>query len=100
MSIRNFEVTNLGDYNTQKMQDSSALFLRQIEKFPMFSGNLLKDIALTNSAQDISHKLNRNPQGYLITKRSAGQTVYNSTMNDKTIRLTATANVTVDIWIY
>lgn len=100
MSTKNFETTRFGDYNSEKIQSNSSQFFRQIETFPFFNGNLLKDIVLTTTPLDVNHKLNRNPQGYFITKRSAGYIVYNQAIDNKNIRLTATGTVTVDIWIY
>lgn len=99
-NIKAFEKTNFGDYASGKMQDSTGDIFQQIKYFPFFNGILLKDVALTTSSKAVVHKLSRNPQGYLITKRNAGIVVYSSDINNKTITLTATGTVTVDIWIY
>jgi len=98
--MRSFEKVNFKDYKYETIQKNTDTFLIQLKSFPMFKGNLLKDIELSATALNVPHRLGRTPEGYLITKKNANATVWNGEMDQSIISLTASGNVTVDLWIY
>lgn len=77
-------------------QVTSPIISKQI-----VDGILIRDISLTTGSIDIiSHKLARKPVGYIIVKRSANSTIWDTAMNTSSMELNCSANVTVSIWVF
>lgn len=69
---------------------------------PMNNGIQLEGIVLTASTNVINHKLGRMQQGWVITDiNNVATSIYRSQpFNDKTLTLTSSGAVTVNIWVY
>ncbi len=68
---------------------------------PLLAGIQLPNIFLINGTTTINHLLGRKMVGWFITDQNAGTTIFRSEpLNDKTLTLTAGANVTVNLWVY
>lgn len=104
MAIKSLETTNFGNWETEKTQSNLTDFTRQIEKFPLFNGILHSDISLPGGDVQFAHKLGRKPTGYITTKSNDDIMIFSSSApndtNDKTIKLTTSAPVVVDLWIF
>ncbi len=74
--------------------------LNRLLDIPFLDGTLLKDQALNSGANSVNHRLGRTPQGYLILKQSSAASIYGSAYADKTMTLTASGAVTVDVWVF
>ena len=86
---------------TRQLQDNVDAAIGPIIDKPIVDGVLLKSIALTTGSIDIvSHKLGRTPLGYIIVKRSADSTIWESETNKRSINLNCSADVTVSIWVF
>lgn len=87
-----------------QVQSNVEQAVAEVIKNPLLNGRLIEDVALTTTASKIEHKLGRTPRGYLIVKRSANAQVYDSLASegspDLFLPLTASANVTVSLWIF
>jgi hypothetical protein len=55
---------------------------------------------IANIAQVINHGLQRQPQGWFLTDNNADATIWRSAWNSLTLTLTASANATVNIWVF
>ena len=71
----------------------------------ILDGHLIENQELASgSTSTISHSLNRNLIGYVVIRRNAAQHVYDvqdtNTTPDKTLLLTASGTVTVDLWVF
>jgi len=70
-------------------------------RLPILQGNMIKDIKLiAATAQVINHGLQRQPLGWFLTDLNADTAVWRSAWNNLTITLTASANATVNIWVF
>lgn len=68
---------------------------------PIVNGLPLAGVFLLNGTTTINHKLGRKMIGWFLTDQNAGTTIFRSApLNDKTLTLTAGANVTVDLWVF
>ena len=68
------------------------------------SGSVLKSVKLTSGANVINHKLGRPLQGWFIVRQRSAGTVYDTqdsnTMPALTLQLTASAAITVDLFVF
>lgn len=87
------------DDQTFQTNDFLQRFFRDV---PFLNGVLLKDLSLDTTAIDVNHTLGRAFSGYLILKRSSGETVFNNASPDaiRVINLEATGPVTIDLWVF
>ena len=103
MSLKALKTIKASSYELDVVQRHTKEFTSQLENNILLDGVLLSDIVLTSgSATVIEHTLNREYQGYIITKLNANSVVYESTSTYPTKHLTlnCSANCTVSIYIY
>jgi hypothetical protein len=68
---------------------------------PILQGLQLTGISLSTSATTVPHTLGRVQQGWFITDYSAAATVFRTgSYNSSNMILTASAPVTVSIWVF
>jgi len=65
-----------------------------------FRRRVIEDISVSTTAVSLSHRLGYQPEGFLVTKNNANVTVYNGTIDDKTITLQASGNATISIIVW
>ena len=100
MGFANIEVSNIEDEGVHRAVEEILARVNLIGTGPLNNGSLVTDVDLSTSSLKVPHKLGRKPTGYLITKRSANAIVYGDTLSDRFLTLTASATVTVDIWVF
>lgn len=82
-------------------QNQWASQLNPILANPLNSIQVLKNVALKSGTNVINHKLGRQLQGWVLTDIQGVATIYRSApMNDKTLTLVASANVTCNIGVF
>lgn len=77
--------------------------LNKLLSIEMLDGLKISSVSLkANTELQISHKLGREYLGYLVTSKNANANVWNSSTSqkDKYLKLTSSADVTVDLWVY
>jgi len=85
-----------------KVQDNIKEFVNQFD-YTLSEGLIIEGIDLTTADLKIEHKLNRPYKGYIIISKNANQNVWLSATQQFTesfITLTASGNVTVNIYIF
>ena len=90
------------DHNLRAFQDSVDKAVSEISAKFILNGNLVKDISIvTGTPKTIEHKLGREYIGWLAVKRSSGALLWQSTSTvPGTLVLNASANVSVDLWVF
>ncbi len=104
-NIKAFKTISSDDKNITKLQSNISASLDSIVKSPIIDGVLIKNVLLDSTqVNEISHKLDRIPQGYVITRQRAQADIWDSqdtnTNASKTFLLECSANVYVDIWFF
>lgn len=85
----------------QMLQTSWASSLDPVLACKLVNGIMLPNITLAAGANTINHKLQRNPQGWLIVDNNAAVTIYRSQpFNQTTLTLTSSGTAIVSIWVY
>ena len=68
---------------------------------PLTNGQFIPNVALINGVTVINHKLGRQMLGYQICGQTAVANIYYSQpFNSKTLTLTSSAAVTVNLWVF
>jgi hypothetical protein len=104
-SLTNFK--KLGTKNTelQKVQQNVENAITTIIRKEIIDGILLKNVCLEPSiSNEVKHGLGREPLGWTIVRKRADARIWDiqdfNTTPSKTLSLTCSHAVTVDIWIF
>ena len=99
--MKGFKTISSDDPVLQRVQDNISTVVSQIVDKAVLDGVLLKDVYLTTgSVHVISHKLGREPLGYICVKKNANSTIWESAITSRTLSLNCSANVTVSLWVF
>lgn len=88
-----------------KFQFNVIEMLNNIVGIPLLDGVLLTQIELVSGAiNPVDHKLGRTPQGYIVVRKRANASIWDSQdlnkFSDLTLDLNCSANVIIDLWIF
>lgn len=100
MSFAGIDINHIEDENVQRAFRQILDRLNTIGGGALANGTLVRDVALTTSSVKVPHTLGRKPRGYIVTKRNANAVVYNGDFSIRFLNLTASAAVTVDLWVF
>lgn len=83
------------------MQTQWASQLNPLLSNPLNSANILKNVKLSVGPNVINHLLGKTMQGWTLVDIDGAATIYRSApLNDKTLTLTSSAAVTVNIEVF
>jgi hypothetical protein len=100
MALKDFKTLNLKDEIFNRIQDNVKSFCAQLTPNITLDGVRSTSQLITSSGTEVVHSLGRQPIGWYILDRNAGETIYRTAWDTKTITLKATGAVTVDIWVF
>lgn len=91
-----------------QLQDNIANLLEPtattVQESPLLSGKILEKVVLTTGSNTIQHTLGRPLKGWFIVRQRASATLYDTQDSNATpqvtLLLTASAGVTVDIYVF
>lgn len=70
----------------------------------LVNGTLIRNVALVSGANEVSHKLGRKLQGWMLTRLNGAAVIYDAqdtnSMPQLTLSLVSDAAVTVDIYCF
>lgn len=104
--FKQFKTINTDSRDLNIVQDNISNAVSSLPGNEILNGRIEKGVVLlaAKNPNVISHKLDRIPNGYIVIKRSADSRVWDSqstnTIQDKTLNLKCSADVTVDLWIF
>ena len=92
------------DRVVNQLQDNIANFVEPISDNVLLPGIILKNVALAASSNTIQHKLGRLLLGWFIVRQRASASIYDTQDTNptptKTLLLTSSAVVTVDLYVF
>ena len=62
-------------------------------------GQLVKDVTI-DGATTVPHSLGRTPQGYIVVRRSADESVFDSGVTGQNLSLDSSGAVIVTLWVF
>lgn len=100
--LRDFKKVAGGDPNFSKLQERLQDFFAPLLINPTLDGTLLTNVQLTTAETNVGHKLGRKPIGWIIVRKNANAEVWepSSLYPASFIQLQASANVTIDLWVF
>lgn len=99
MRLDTFKRLFFGDSTLSRFQDNVTTWAAQIEPCPFLVGILI-ETTISTSDTIINHKLQREPEGFLILDQNANSVIWRTLWNNETITLRASASVSVKIWVF
>lgn len=97
------QLSQVSDPATQQALRLITQPINQILGIALLDGLSIQSVVLkANTELSIPHKLARKYVGYFLTNKNANANIWTSSSseNDIYLKLTASADVTVDIWVY
>lgn len=90
------------DQDLNNIQENVEEAFTPFIKNPLLDGQILSNITLTAGDNDISHKLGRKLQGWLIVDINAVSNIYRktSTTPTLTLKLNSSANCIVSLYVF
>lgn len=92
------------DRVVNQLQDNIANLVEPLSGNPLLSGIILKNVALAAASNTIQHGLGRLLLGWFIVRQRASASIYDTQDTNPTptttLRLTSSAVVTVDIYVF
>lgn len=103
--MRPFEKTRSSNADVRAVQESTESALLALGDAQITQGRLIKSVSITaGSAARVDHKLGKAPAGWLVVGKSAEATVWDEQAANgtpaRTLVLQASANVTVNLWVF
>lgn len=78
-----------------------AATLNPLLALPILNGNMVSAVLVANTPQAINTKIGRMQQGWFLTDNSADAVVWRTQpFNSTTLTLEASANTTVNVWVF
>ena len=105
MALRRYERIPTRDETLNRVQERVEDALLPVSSAKILDGHILENQSLASgTTSEIAHSLGRNLIGYIVVKRDAAHHVYDTQDTndtpDKTLYLTASGTVTVDLWVF
>jgi hypothetical protein len=92
------------DPELRRVQENLLSASRSLVTNPLLDGRLLEGVVVGTSSTELSHGLGRKLRGWFPTRRRADARVWDTqdgnTRPELTLLLTASAAVTLDLWVY
>lgn len=88
-----------------RVQDNVAKVVDPLLRNPLIDGRLIEGVVLGAATAEINHGLGRTLKGWFVTRRPANVSVWDvdqdaNRQRSKTLKLQASAAVTVDIYVF
>ena len=100
--VKSFRKTNSADPDIQQLNQAIDDYVRPLTRNPLLDGITIQNVTLSTSEVSVPHKLGRPWIGWIITRRSDGETVYEGTQINTSLLLVlqATGTTTVDLYVF
>ena len=99
-----FSLVQTTDRNTNQLQSNIAQALNPLLNNALLQGSIIKGVSLSVGSNSVNHGLNRKLQGWIIIRKRASSDIYDTqdsnSSPDKTLQLTASVAVTVDLYCF
>lgn len=94
---------HIDDQNLNRMQGNIIQGLNQLRSIPLLDGLFYRNVSLQIGSNAVQHGLGRPFIGYIITRMTAGVTIYNNQGTADSslyVVLEASGAVTIDLWVF
>lgn len=99
MSVSDLQRVQWKDKEVLTLQKNIYEFVNQFKNTELLTGVAFKNLAV-NTTLTITHGLNREPLGFIVTNKNANANIWATLMDKNFIYLISSASVEIDIWVY
>lgn len=104
-SLTNLKKVGLKDPESQKLQQNVENAIEPIIRKEIIDGVLIKDVCLrAGISNEVKHALGRIPQGWIVVRKRADARIWDIQDHNrnpsKTLALTCSHDVKIDLWIF
>lgn len=103
MAITPLRRVRSDDNVVRQLQDAVGLVFQDISGRQLIDGHLIEDLVIkAGTPLNVEHKLQRNFIGYVIVRRDANATIWDSVNNlpYSILTLNSSADVKVTLWVF
>jgi len=100
MSLRKPSYTDTKNQSTTGLSAQVKKMFDFVQKSIFLNYQIIKDAEVTLAGKKITHAIGREPNGYLIVRRSHGYAPYDTEITDKYILLKASVTMTVTLIVF
>jgi len=93
-------VPGILDKTIEQLQFQTRRLSDFLQRDNFLRRRLIDDIDVGTTAVAVRHGLKYQPEGYLVIRRSAGETVYDTAITNEQITLVATGSATISIIVW
>lgn len=99
--MKRFKRINFKDDALNRFQGNCGETFDTITSNPLLNGLRVDDIAIVSGTnKSVAHGLGREPQGWFVIGQYSASSVYEISRSSTFLIIDASANVTVDLWIF
>ncbi len=95
--VANFQTS---DQASNQQSGAQNKVLDDLSSNPLNNGSLLTAIDLVAGSNDVSHKLGRKLQGWIVVNKSAASDLYSDSSDKTILKLTASAACKVTLFVF
>lgn len=99
MKLDTFKRLFIDDSTISRFQDNVTNWAAQIELCPFLKGVQI-DETINTTDTVINHKLQKEPEGFLVIDQDANANIWRVSSDSQTITLRASASVSAKIWVF
>jgi heptaprenylglyceryl phosphate synthase len=99
-SPRSFKQINTASRELQLLQDNIERAVGEVINMALLNGRLVTAVDLASGNTSVEHKLDRVPQGYIITDKNNAAAIYTASKDNKYLVLNSSAACTISFWIF
>lgn len=94
------KLTSDVDSDLNKVQQNVQRTVSPILDSEIVDGLQLDDIELSTGSNVIDHKLGRALRGYIVVRKSANVTIFDTQVTKTVLKLTSSGAATISLWVY
>jgi len=104
MPIRSFATISSDDDELNRVQDNISTPLNSLISLPLSDSNLIQNVNLITGTTNVSHGLGRPLLGYIITKKNANVTIFDTQstnqLKNRFLQLVSSGIAIVDLIVF
>ncbi len=100
MAVNAYKQINTQSFELSQVQSNVAFVLDPLVRLPTLDGTLLTGVSLSTAVTQVNHLLGRQPLGWQLADINSNATVWRTGWNNKTLSLQASADTTVNLWVF
>lgn len=101
MTIQAFRKVKVKDNDLRQVQDAVSFVFQDLKQREIIDGIMIENIVVNTTGTVVQHTLGRPLRGYLVVKKNANVTIWDSTADTtELLKLISSGTATVSLWVF